>query len=312
MAGEKIWYVRLEDGKAYGPADTASLISWAEDGRIGPEASVSQDRKSWQPILSMPELEMNWLVEVAPGEVFGPFNRSVVSNLFKKGSFAETTRVYRLHELPIDQDPPPIEKIVEKEVPVEVIKEVRVEVPVEKVVEKIVEKEVPVEKIVEKVVEKEVPVEVIKEVRVEVPVEKIVEKIVEKEVPVEKIVEKEVPVEVIKEVRVEVPVEKIVEKIVEKEVPVEVIKEVRVEVPVEKIVEKVVEKVIEVPVEVVKPEVVLEPVPKQPLATSQEMKPFGETLAGRRNSLAALEAAARRELAAARMQKKGFSFFGGK
>ena len=236
MVGEKIWYVRLEDGKAYGPADIASLISWAEDGRIGPEASVSQDRKSWQPILSMPELEMNWLVEVAPGDVYGPFNRAVVSNLFKKGSFAESTRVYRLHELPIDQDPPPVEKVVEK------------------------------------VVEKEVPVEVIKEV----------------------------------------PVEKIVEKIVEKEVPVEVIKEVRVEVPVERIVEKVVEKVVEVPVEVVKPEVVLEPVPKQPLATSQELKPFGETLAGRRNSLAALEAAARRELAAARMQKKGFSFFGGK
>lgn len=224
MAGEKIWYVRLEDGKAYGPADIASLISWAEDGRIGPEAFVSQDRKSWRPILSMPELEMNWLVEVAPGDVFGPFNRAVVSNLFKKGSFAESTRVYRLHELPIDQDPPPVEKIVEKEV----------------------------------------------------------------------------------------PVEKIVEKIVEKEVPVEVIKEVRVEVPVERIVEKVVEKVVEVPVEVVKPEVVLEPVPKQPLAASQELKPFGETLAGRRNSLAALEAAARRELAAARMQKKGFGFFGGK
>ena len=302
MAGEKIWYVRLEDGKAYGPADTASLISWAEDGRIGPEASVSQDRKSWQPILSMPELEMNWLVEVAPGDVFGPFNRAVVSNLFKKGSFAETTRVYRLHELPIDQDPPPVEKIVEKEVPVEKIVEkiVEKEVPVEVIKE--VRVEVPVEKIVEKIVEKEVPVEVIKEVRVEVPVEKVVEKIVEKEVPVE----------VIKEVRVEVPVEKVVEKIVEKEVPVEVIKEVRVEVPVERIVEKVVEKVVEVPVEVVKPEVVLEPVPKQPLATSQELKPFGETLAGRRNSLAALEAAARRELAAARMQKKGFSFFGGK
>ena len=266
MASEKIWYVRLEDGKAYGPADVASLVSWAEDGRIGPTASVSQDRRSWESALLMPELGMSWLVEVAPGEVFGPFNRKVVSGLAKRGSLGETARIYRLHEFPVDQDPPPVERIVEK------------------------------------VVEKEVPVEVVKEVRVEVPVERIVEKIVEKEVPVE----------VVKEVRVEVPVERIVEKIVEKEVPVEVIKEVRVEVPVERIVEKIVEK--EVPVstmEVVEPEVVAEP-PKRLPAANPGVRAFGGAFAGRSNSLAALEAAARRELAAARKQKRGFSFLGGK
>ena len=34
----------------------------------------------------MPELEMKWLVEVEPGKVFGPFNRAVVIDLFRKGS----------------------------------------------------------------------------------------------------------------------------------------------------------------------------------------------------------------------------------
>jgi hypothetical protein len=111
----------------------------------------------------MPELEMKWLVEAEPGKVFGPFNRALVVTLFANGSLPKNSKVYRLHELPVDQDPPPVvvEKIVEK--------------PVEKIVEKIVEK--PVEKIVEKIVEKEV--------RVEVPVEKIVEKVVEKIVEVE-------------------------------------------------------------------------------------------------------------------------------
>ena len=296
MADEKIWYVRLEDGKAYGPADMAALVSWAEDGRIGPGASVSQDRRHWNSVLSMPALGMEWLVELLPGDVFGPFNRAVVKNLFKKGSLRPTTRVYRLHRYAIDQDPPPVEK--------EVIKEVKVEVPVEKIVERIVEKEVPVE--------------VIKEVRVEVPVEKIVEKEVIKEVPVEKIVEKvvekKVPVEVVKEVKVEVPVEKIVEK--------EVIKEVRVEVPVEKIVEKVVEKIVEVPVpdrvEVVEAEVIelaaAEPVRPQPAPhPASAPNPFGGAFrGGGRNSLAALEAALQRELAAANRKKRGFGFFGGK
>ena len=179
MNGMKEWYVRLSDGNVYGPADVASLVSWAEDGRIDPSSSLSKDRIRWTPAQLMGELEMKWLVELEPGKPLGPYNRKYLVASMADGSLPPETKAYRLHEFPIDEDPPPT--IVEKEVI----------------------KEVPVEKIVEKIVEK----------RVEVPVEKIVEKIVE--VPVEKIVEKIVEVEK----RVEVPVEKIVEKIVEVEKP---------------------------------------------------------------------------------------------
>ena len=125
------------------------------------------------------------------------------------------------------------------------------------------------------------------------PVEKIVEKIVEKrvEVPDVKIVEK------IVEKRVEVPVEKIVEKIVEK----------RVEVPVEKIVEKIVE--VEPPprteivvAEVVEPVAAMPP-PKAPGAVFKDLG---------RSQLAALEAAARNELANAKRNRMPFNLFGSK
>ena len=140
------------------------------------------------------------------------------------------------------------------------------------------------------------PPPVIKEVPVEKVVEKIVEKEVIKEVPVEKIVEKIVE----KEVRVEVPVEKIVER--------EVIKEV----PVEKIVEKIVEKVVEVP-----------PPARTEMVVAEVIDPVSDTPPVRspgslfdnvgRTQLAALEAAARRELAAAKRKNGGLSFklFGG-
>ena len=139
------WYVRTADGRVYGPANVASLVAWAQDGRIEPTGFVSSDRLSWTPAQLMPELEMKWLVETEPGKVFGPFNRSLVISLFARKAVPEGAKAYRLHELPVDCDPPPVEveKVVEKEV--------RVEVPVEKIVEKIVE--VPVEKIVEKVIE---------------------------------------------------------------------------------------------------------------------------------------------------------------
>ena len=131
----------MEDGRVYGPAGIKSLVEWATDGRVEPTSFVSQDRKSWRPAQTMPELEMKWLVETEPGKVFGPFNRAVVIGLFKDDGVAKTAKAYRLHEFAVDEDPPPVEKIVEKEV----IKEVRVEVPVEKIVEKEVIKEVRVE-----------------------------------------------------------------------------------------------------------------------------------------------------------------------
>ena len=250
----KEWYVRTSDGNVYGPADVASLVSWAEDGRIDPSSSLSKDRIKWTPAQLMDELGMKWLVELEPGKPIGPYNRKFLISSHAEGSLPDRAKLYRLHEFPIDQDPPPT------------------------VVEKEVIKEVPVEKIVE--VEK----------RVEVPVEKVVEKEVVKEVPVEKIVEKVVEVEK----RVEVPVEKVVEK--------EVIKEV----PVEKIVEKIVE--VEKPprTTVVVPEIV-EPVGNEPPRRSVGKGMFGDVS---RSGLAALEEAARRELAAA--GKSRFSFFGRK
>ena len=135
MNDRKEWYVRMSDGNVYGPADVAALVSWAEDGQVDPSSSLSKDRIKWTPAQLMPELEMKWLVEIEPGKPLGPYNRKFLIASCADGSLPATAKVYRLHEFPVDQDPPPVvvEKIVEK----------RVEVPVEKIVEKIVEVEKP-------------------------------------------------------------------------------------------------------------------------------------------------------------------------
>ena len=224
------WYVRSENGSVYGPTDRASLVIWAQEGRIEPTGFVSSDRKEWIPAQLMPELEMKWVVEAEPGKFFGPFNRAALVRLAESGAIPEGANIYRRHELPVDRDPDPV--VVEK----------RVEVPVEKIVVKRVE--VPVEKIVEKIVEK----------RVEVPVEKIVEKIVE------------------------VPVEKIVEKIIEVEPPARTA--------------------------IVAPDVV------EAVAVRPPEPSFGGIFKGAdREHLAALEAAARRELAAAKRERGSFGGF---
>ena len=243
MKGPDEWFFKNSDGNVYGPADIASLNTWAREGRITPTGFVSRDRRSWIPAPSLPELEMVWLVETEPRKWFGPFHADVVSVLKDKGSISGDARIYRLW----DGQSAAERQIVEEEV--------RIEVPVEKIVEKEVRVEVPVEKVV------------VKEVKVEVPVEKIVEKIVEKEVPVEKIVK--------------IPVDRIVEKIVE--------------VPVERIVEK---------------EVYVDMPSAQNQRTDTPCRGFGGIFKGAdRSSMAALEAAARREIFAAK-RGAGFDIFG--
>ena len=148
METAKEWFVKTADGKVYGPADMSSLLAWAADGRVDATVSVSKDRIRWTPAEMIDELELKWVVEAEPGRFLGPYNRQFLISSCADGALTASAKMFCLHELPIDEDPPP--QIVEK----------IVEVPVEKIVEKIVEKrvEVPVEKIVEKIVEVEPPI----------------------------------------------------------------------------------------------------------------------------------------------------------
>lgn len=280
---ESEWYFRNADGAVYGPADAETLALWAREGRITPDGAVSRDRRRWTKAPDVPALAMNRIVEVEPGRWYGPFHEDVVNFLREKGSVPKSAKVYVRENAKTKASAKKAEKIVEKVVE----KGVKVEVPVEKVVEKVVEKivkvEVPVEKVVEKVVEKIV--------KVEVPVEKVVEKVVEVKVPVEKVVEKIVE----KVVKVEVPVEKVVEKIV------------KVEVPVEKVVENVVYVSEPAAAEKKEPRMPRESaVPRRPSMVGKLGRMFGGTDFSK---LAALEAAARRELFAARHSGAPGGFF---
>lgn len=151
MSNIREWYVRSADGNVYGPADVASLVKWAEDGRVDASGFVSKDRITWVPAQLMEELAMTWIVEIEPGKFLGPYNRKFLVTSSEDGSLPLTAKIYRRHDLSVADDPPPVivEKVVIKEVPVEKI--------VEKIVEKEVIREVPVERIVEKIVEVEKP-----------------------------------------------------------------------------------------------------------------------------------------------------------
>lgn len=91
--GDK-WYVKNVSGKVFGPIDLETLKKWVRDGRVEPLAGVSGDLQNWTIAPSVPELEMNWIVENNPGQFYGPTHRDVVDDLKKSGALTPAARFY--------------------------------------------------------------------------------------------------------------------------------------------------------------------------------------------------------------------------
>ena len=88
--------MKMNDGTVYGPADLNRLQTWAREGRVAPSSQISSDRKSWIPASQMPELGMEWVVEVEQDQYYGPFHPDVVRDLIAQKRVPASARRFKL------------------------------------------------------------------------------------------------------------------------------------------------------------------------------------------------------------------------
>jgi hypothetical protein len=98
--GDKRWLVKNEQGETFGPVDFETLKLWAQDGRLAPTNTLSDDKTTWSPVTQFPELEMDWVAEVSPGVFYGPIHKLALESLKKEGSLPAEAVVF--------QRPPPV------------------------------------------------------------------------------------------------------------------------------------------------------------------------------------------------------------
>lgn len=91
-SGEQ-WYLQSEDGGIFGPADTETLHEWAEQGRISPGYQLSADQETWTPVEELPDLKMQWMVELDDGTLYGPINIRALSDLITDGIVSDGTKL---------------------------------------------------------------------------------------------------------------------------------------------------------------------------------------------------------------------------
>jgi len=89
---ETKWYLRKShDGSEFGPIPFEQLRQWAADAQVSPLDRVSTDSKTWLKAPMVPELEMDYLVEVGDDQFYGPTTIGALREFLNAGEITPET-----------------------------------------------------------------------------------------------------------------------------------------------------------------------------------------------------------------------------
>lgn len=86
------WYLlKHEDGTVFGPVRFDQLKQWALEAQISPFDKISTDERTWVKAPMIPELEMDYLVEVSADQYYGPTTVGAVREFLEAGEISADT-----------------------------------------------------------------------------------------------------------------------------------------------------------------------------------------------------------------------------
>ncbi len=88
------WYLqKYEDETLFGPMPFDQLKQWAFDAQISPLDKISHDGNTWVKAPMVPDLEMDYLVEVSPDQYYGPTTFGAIREFLQAGEIHADTEV---------------------------------------------------------------------------------------------------------------------------------------------------------------------------------------------------------------------------
>jgi hypothetical protein len=80
------WFLRkFEDGSVFGPITFVQLEHWAGSAQVAPHDVISTDQVAWTKAPMLPQLGMDWLVEVTSERYYGPTTLGSVQEFVRLG-----------------------------------------------------------------------------------------------------------------------------------------------------------------------------------------------------------------------------------
>ncbi len=94
MADAEWFLLKHNDKQTHGPVSLTELKSWAVAAKISPMDRVSNDNKtSWSRAPMIPELQMDWLVELDDNYLYGPTSIATIQEFISSGEIHESDTI---------------------------------------------------------------------------------------------------------------------------------------------------------------------------------------------------------------------------
>ena len=88
------WFLRKhQDGSVFGPISFDRLSGWASAAQVAPQDVVSTDQQTWLKAPMVPQLGMDWLVEVTSEHYYGPTTVGAIQEFIRLGDINADTFV---------------------------------------------------------------------------------------------------------------------------------------------------------------------------------------------------------------------------
>jgi len=88
------WFLRKhEDGTVFGPLSFEQLAQWAATAQVAPHDAISSDQLTWIKAPMLPELGMDWLVELTSEQYYGPTTLGAIQEFVRLGEIEGETFV---------------------------------------------------------------------------------------------------------------------------------------------------------------------------------------------------------------------------
>jgi hypothetical protein len=88
------WFLRKhEDGSTFGPVRFDQIARWAAAAQIAPHDTLSNDRQTWVKAPMLPQLGMDWLVELTREHYYGPTTLEALQEFIRLGEIDGETLV---------------------------------------------------------------------------------------------------------------------------------------------------------------------------------------------------------------------------
>ena len=88
------WYLRKHnEGKIFGPIRFEQLAAWAQTAQVNSQDMVSTDKEVWTKAPMIPDLAMDWMLEVTSNLLYGPTTAGALLEFVRLGEIHRDTTI---------------------------------------------------------------------------------------------------------------------------------------------------------------------------------------------------------------------------